>query len=318
MFGFLFNLLLFKDFAIQMNNIKNTFTIKDLENLSGIKAHTIRIWEKRYGVLEPTRTDTNIRVYDTKNLQKLLNINTLNSFGYKISNISKLPEDRIIEMVRGILTSKTLTDHVLRDFKLAMMNFNAKLFIDTYNNLLASKPFKDIFYECFIPLLQEIGNLWQTETITPAHEHFISNLVKQKVMVNIESLQVKEPKHTDRTYVLYLPEGEIHEIGLMLLNYELLYYGFQTIYLGESVPINDIKNIKKMFTNITFVTYITVELATGNTNAYVEQMKNEVVNDDSTELVVCGRCSDFIQKKILNDKIKAYRTVIEFVNQLPI
>ena len=124
-----------------MNNIKNTFTIKDLENLSGIKAHTIRIWEKRYGVLEPMRTDSNIRVYDTRNLQKLLNINTLNTFGYKISNIAKLSEDRIIGMVREILTSKTLTDHVLRDFKLSMMNFNTKLFIDTYNNLLAAKPF---------------------------------------------------------------------------------------------------------------------------------------------------------------------------------
>lgn len=301
-----------------MNNIKNTFTIKDLENLSGIKAHTIRIWEKRYGVLEPMRTDTNIRVYDTRNLQKLLNINTLNTFGYKISNIAKLPEERLIEMVREILTSKTLADHVLRDFKLAMMNFNAKLFIDTYNNLLASKPFRDIFYECFMPLLEEIGNLWQTGTISPAHEHFISNLVKQKVMVNLEKLQVIEPKHMERTYVLYLPEGEVHEIGLMLLNYELLYRGYETIYLGESVPMEDIKNIKKMFSNITFVTYITVESSTGDTNAYVEDLKKEIINDEQTQLILCGRCSDFVQKKLLDEKVKAFRTVIEFTNQLAI
>ncbi|MFP5439649.1 MAG: MerR family transcriptional regulator [Bacteroidia bacterium] len=300
-----------------MNNIKNTFTIKDLENLSGIKAHTIRIWEKRYGVLEPMRTDSNIRVYDTRNLQKLLNINTLNTFGYKISNIAKLSEDRIIGMVREILTSKTLTDHVLRDFKLSMMNFNTKLFIDTYNNLLAAKPFRDIFYECFIPLLEEIGNLWQTDTISPAHEHFISNLVKQKIMVNIEALQAKEPKHVNRTYVLYLPEGEIHEIGLMLLNYELLHRGYQTIYLGESVPIEDIIRIKNIFDNLTFVTYITIESSTGNTNRYVEQMKNEVVNDENTALFLCGKCSDFVQPNLLNEKIKVYRTPLEFAHQLP-
>lgn len=301
-----------------INNIKNTFTIKDLENLSGIKAHTIRIWEKRYGVLEPTRTDTNVRVYDTGNLQKLLNINTLNNFGYKISNIAKLPDHRIVEMVKEILTSKTLTDHVLRDFKLAMMNFNTKLFVDTYNNLLTTKPFREIFYECFIPLLEEIGNLWQTDTITPAHEHFISNLVKQKVMVNIERLQAAEPKHTERTYVLYLPEGEIHEIGLMLINYELLYHGYQTIYLGESVPVADIKNIKTMFNNVSFVTYMTVESATGGTNEYVENMKANVITDENTQLIVCGRCSDFVHKNLINDRITTYRTVMEFSQHLAI
>lgn len=312
----LFNVNLFNVFSKKMNNIKSAFTIKDLENLTGIKAHTIRIWEKRYGVLQPMRTDTNIRVYDTKSLQKLLNINTLNNFGYKISNIAKLPEERIPQMVKEIITSKTVNDHVLRNFKLSMMNFDTKLFLDTYNELLAARPFRDIFYDNFIPLLEEMGNLWQTETITPAHEHFISNLIKQKIMVNIESLQNTPPKLTDRTYVLYLPEGEIHEIGLMLINYELLYKGYHTVYLGETVPVEDLVNIKQIFEHVTFVTYMTIEHEAGETNRYMQQLKSTVLTDTDTEFVLSGRCSDFLSDTLMTEQIKTYRAVREFTDTL--
>lgn len=312
----MFNVNLFNVFTKKMNNIKSAFTIKDLENLTGIKAHTIRIWEKRYGVLQPMRTDTNIRVYDTKSLQKLLNINTLNNFGYKISNIAKLPEERIPQMVKEIITSKTVNDHVLRNFKLSMMNFDTKMFLDTYNELLAARPFREIFYNNFIPLLEEMGNLWQTETITPAHEHFISNLIKQKIMVNIEGLQNTPPTRTDKTYVLYLPEGEIHEIGLMLINYELLYKGYHTVYLGETVPIEDLANIKQIFEHVTFVTYMTIEHEAGETNRYVQELKTKVLTDNNTEFVLSGRCSDFLSESLVTDAIKTYRAVREFTDIL--
>ena len=139
-----------------MNIVKNTFNIKDLENLTGIKAHTIRIWEKRYNVLEPMRTDTNIRYYDINNLQKLLNISTLHNFGYKISTISKMPPEKLPVLVKEILSKNNITDHVLNNFKLAMMNFDQALFLNTYNSLLQEKSFKEIFYSFFIPLLKEI------------------------------------------------------------------------------------------------------------------------------------------------------------------
>lgn len=297
-----------------MNNIKSAFTIKDLENLSGIKAHTIRVWEKRYEILQPLRTDTNIRVYDVKSLQKLLNINTLNTFGYKISNIAKLPEERIPQMVKEIMNKKTLGEHVLRDFKLAMVNFDTKLFLDTYNKLLVEKPFTEIFYECFMPFLHEVGNLWQTDTITPAHEHFISNLIKQKIMVNIEPLQLQEPKHTDRTYVLYLPEGEIHEIGLMHINYELLRHGYHTIYLGESVPTDDLVKITHNISNVTFVTYVTIKPALKELNGYIEQMKNEVLNENDKKLFVFGRGSESINRNVLNEKVMTYTDVRQFTD----
>lgn len=302
-------------FYQSMNNIKNVFSIKDLENLSGIKAHTIRIWEKRYKILEPMRTDTNIRVYDIHNLQKLLNICTLHSFGYKISAISKIPPEKYPVMVREIMSNKSLTNHVLNSFKIAMMNFNQSQFLNTYNSLLQEKTFREIFYEFFLPLLSDIGYLWQTSTITPAHEHFISYLIKQKLASNTEKLDLQQVYKDERTYVLFLPQHEIHEIGLMFLNYELMLNGYRTVYLGESVPVDSLKDIKNYFHDITFITYITVHPVMEEVNMYVETLKQQVL-DDQTELVLFGRNAQFINEGTLSPQIRRFDTVGEFTETL--
>jgi len=307
---------LFNFYPKRMNTPKNVFTIKDLENLSGIKAHTIRIWEKRYNILEPMRTDTNIRVYDMHSLQKLLNICALHSFGYKISSIAKLAEEKIPVMVREILSNKTLNSHVLNNFKLAMMNFDQTLFFNTYNSLLNEKSFREIFYGCFIPLLEEIGVLWQTDTITPAHEHFISSLVKQKIAANTEKIQATPPTKTDRVYALYLPQGEVHEIGLMLLNYELILNGYKAIYIGPNVSIAGVKDVKNYFDNVTYITYITLEPNSTEVNRYIETMTKEVLNDNQTELYVFGRTSASIDTDKLNHKIKTFTNIKDFADLL--
>ncbi|MES2487033.1 MAG: MerR family transcriptional regulator [Bacteroidota bacterium] len=299
-----------------MNNQKKLFTIKDLENLSGIKAHTIRIWEKRYSILSPLRNDNNIRTYDTHALQKLLNIKTLNSFGYKISTIANLAEEKIPVLVREILSNKTLNSHVISNFKLAMMNFDVPLFFSTYNTLLAEKSFRDIVYDCFIPLLEEVGELWQTETITPIHEHFISQLVKQKIISNIEKLQAEPPVKTDRIFVLYLPQGEVHDICLMLLNYELILNGYQTIYLGTNVPMESLKQIKDYFDNIAFVTCFTLYPHVDEVNKYIEHFKEEILNDESSSLYTFGRNSAHISTLPGDERIKKYDTVREFSEAL--
>lgn len=299
-----------------MNNQKKLFTIKDLENLSGIKAHTIRIWEKRYNILSPLRNDNNIRTYDTHALQKLLNIKTLNSFGYKISTIANFPEEKIPALVREILSNKTLNSHVVSNFKLAMMNFDVPLFISTYNTLLAEKSFRDIVYDCFIPLLEEVGELWQTETITPIHEHFITQLVKQKIISNIEQLQAEPLVKTDRIFVLYLPQGEVHDICLTLLNYELILNGYQTIYLGTNVPMQSLKQIKDYFDNIAFVTCFTLYPHADEVNKYIELFKEQILNDEYSSLHTFGRNSRQITTVPGNERIKSYETVKEFSEAL--
>ena len=164
-----------------MDVVKNVFSIKDLENLSGIKAHTIRIWEKRYNILVPKRTDTNIRYYDLHCLQKLLNITLLHDFGYKISKISTYPEEQIPVLVNEIITKKTVKHHAISSFKMAMMNFDQVMFMKVYDQILGEKSFREVFNEILIPLMNEIGLLWQTDTISAAHEHFLTYLIKQKL-----------------------------------------------------------------------------------------------------------------------------------------
>lgn len=280
-----------------MNNVKNVFSIKDLENLSGIKAHTIRIWEKRYNVLQPMRTDTNIRYYDLKALQKLLNITLLHNHGYKISKISKMPDDKIPAMVREIVSDKSAKSHAINAFKMAMMNFDQTLFFNTYTNLLSERSFREVFFEVFIPLIQEIGFLWQTDTISPAHEHFISYLIKQKLLINTEKVQIQEPTRTDKVFVLYLPSNEIHELGLMYLNYEIILQGYKTIYLGESVPIDSLKDIKKFFNKVTYIAYMTVKPEKEELESYLKELKATVLEGTEDDLWVIGRMTEFIDSK---------------------
>ena len=266
-----------------MNNIQVNFSIKDLENLTGIKAHTIRIWEKRYNLLSPDRSDTNIRNYSLISFQKLLNISYLNNNGLKISKIARLKEEEIPIKVREIASRAKVEDHAINALKMAMINFDQVLFYNTYNNLLENKTFSDIFYTVFLPLLNEIGLLWQTNTITPAHEHFLSVHIKQKILINIERLQSLEPKPVSKTYILFLPDAEIHDIGLLFVNYQLRSKGYHTIYLGESVPMESLTDLLEFFDEVTFLSYFTVYPETGEINDYINKFNDLLLKKDNTK-----------------------------------
>lgn len=298
-----------------MNNIKSVFSIKDLENLSGIKAHTIRIWEKRYDILQPMRTETNIRLYDLASLQKLLNITLLHDYGYKISKIATYPQEKIPSLVREIISNKNAKNHAISDFKMAMMNFDQDLFFATYNWLISEKSFKEIFHQVFIPLMNELGLLWQSDTITPAHEHFITYLIKQKLLVNTEKLQVLKQTKTDKVFVLSLPMNEIHELGLMYLHYEILLNGYKSIYLGESMPIENLKDLKKHFNSIVFISYLTVQPERDNLDDYIQKMSEEL-EDEETQLWYLGRLVEFIDKETLSDKVSVFNSISELVTKI--
>jgi len=299
-----------------MNSVKNIFSIKDLENISGIKAHTIRIWEKRYNVFAPLRTESNIRYYDLSNLQKLLNITLLHNHGYKISRISKIPDEKIPEVVREIITAKSVKNHAISAFKMAMINFDQTLFFKTYDDLLSEKSFREIFFDIFIPLMNEIGLLWQTDTISPAQEHFISYLIKQKLLIVTENLQIQKPKKTDRVFVLFLPANEIHELGLMYINYEILFHGYKTVFLGESVPLQSLVAIKNNFKNITFISYLTVEPNKDEINKYIKQLNSQILNDDTSKVWLLGKMVQYIDDKNISPKTSIFYSINELVDYL--
>jgi MerR family transcriptional regulator, light-induced transcriptional regulator len=298
-----------------MNNIKTVFSIKDLENLSGIKAHTIRIWEKRYNILEPLRTDTNIRTYDSANLQKLLNVVLLNTYGYKISRIAEFPVDKISLIVREIVSEKNANNHALNAFKLAMVNFDQNLFVSTYNSLLSEKSFREVFYDVFIPLMNEIGLLWQSGTISPAQEHFISFLIKQKLLINTEKVQMLEPTRTDKVFVLYLPENEIHELGLMYLNYEILLNGYKSVYLGESVPVESLMEMKNYFDNIIYISYMTVKPTKDELQDYINEVSDKILEENS-KIWFIGRMTEFIDTEKISNNISVFNSISSLVSKI--
>jgi methanogenic corrinoid protein MtbC1 len=237
----------------------------------------------------------------------------LHDHGYKISRIAKFTEQQIPEAVREIISEKSVKSHAISSFKMAMLNFDQSLFFKTYDTLLSEKSFREVFHEVFIPLMNEIGLLWQSETITPAHEHFITYLIKQKLLINTEKLQVLQPTNDEKVFVLYLPSNEIHELGLMYLNYEVLHQGYRSIYLGESIPLDNLKDLKKYFNNVTFISYLTVEPNKDEINHYIKAINDEVLNDENTELWLLGRMVDFIEPQNISDKTRIFRSISDLV-----
>tara|TARA_R100000935_G_C2824129_1_gene161366 strand:- start:526 stop:1422 length:897 start_codon:yes stop_codon:yes gene_type:complete len=297
-----------------MEHIKQNFSIKDLEHLSGVKAHTIRIWEKRYNILTPERTDTNIRTYDVGNLQKILNITFLNENGYKISRIAKLSDPEIAKMVKEVAASSSQQSRAINSFKMAMINFDQDLFNKTYNSLLQNKSFQKIFHEIFIPLLEEIGLLWQTDTINPVHEHFLVGLMKQKLYLNIAQLENEGGYSDNNLYVLFLPENEIHDLGILYLNYELNLNKRKTIYLGPSMPIKDMKYLLEIHPNPKFISYLTI--APREISEFLEEFDRELCQDGTKELSLFGARIQSLDPSKQASNIKLYKSITEFSNSL--
>ncbi|MFD0992135.1 MerR family transcriptional regulator [Tenacibaculum geojense] len=297
-----------------MNNIKTTFTIKDLENISGIKAHTIRIWEKRYNLLQPNRTDTNIRYYSAKSLQKLLNVALLNKHNFKISKIADMNDEQITVNARELAFKLAANDEAINAFKLSMFQFDKVLFNNTYNKLLHKMTFSQIFKKIFIPFLNHIGLLWQTNTLLPAHEHFISNLIIQKIQLNIEKLEYAA-SNNDYTYVLFLPDGEIHEIGLMYLNYELVLRGCQTVYLGQSLPLDNLNYFFDGDLKVCFITSLTVKPYDDKVDEYFDEINN-ILKGTEHRLIAIGNKTETIKEKKFDANVTLYPSVIEMIKEL--
>jgi len=297
--------------TLKLDNIQKDFTIKDLENISGIKAHTIRIWEKRYNLLEPKRTDTNIRYYSHENLQKILNVVLLSKNGFKISRIAKMSREEMLLQSREVAFGSNTNDAAINDFKLAMFQFDKVLFDKTYKKLLLKKHFEKILKDIFIPFLNHIGLLWQTDTILPAHEHFISNLIAQKIHSNIE-LITTIVNESNKTYVLFLPENEIHELGLLYLNYELLLKGNRTIYLGQNLPLDNLKCFFDYQEDLCFITSLTVQPYNSKMEDYFNQVES-LLESSKHEFIAAGRRTSLLRAKDYKSNISFYDSIADIL-----
>jgi MerR family transcriptional regulator, light-induced transcriptional regulator len=220
------------------------YSIKDLEVLSGVKAHTIRIWEQRYGLLKPQRSDTNIRYYDDEQLKRILNISLLVKNGLKISKVSSLSDQELssnlVSMLNDAAGDAAIDDH-LNTLVIAMIELDEALFDRIFASSVLRIGFEHTITRLIYPFLERVGMMWSLGDVHPAQEHFVSNLIRQKIIVAIDG-QKPAPANAP-SFLLFLPEGELHEVGLLIANYLIRQSGRRTIYLGQNVPMENIPDI---------------------------------------------------------------------------
>jgi DNA-binding transcriptional MerR regulator len=217
------------------------YKIKDLETLTGIKAHTIRIWEKRYNLFEPNRTDSNLRVYSDKDVQDILLINLLNRNGYKISKIADLSRPERVSRAEKIQTYDS-PDTGINKLIFALIEIDELAFDEIINKLIQEHGIELTFSNFLVPFLERIGVMWLTDSISVAQEHFISMLIRQRLIIEIDKLPSPQESY-HKTALLYLPENEWHEIGLLYYHYVIKKNGWRVFYLGQSTPIEGVREI---------------------------------------------------------------------------
>lgn len=217
----------------------SSYTIKDLEQISGIKAHTIRVWEQRYNFLLPKRTETNIRTYSGEELKTILNVSLLNKYGYKISHIDRMSSSQMEEKILGLNNMDAQKEKVVNDLIKDMVALNMTSFEQQLDNYILQKGIEKTIYEIIFSFLERVGILWITNHINPAQEHLSTNILRQKIILGIEKLP--RVLHANKRIILFMPEGEYHEIGLLYVHFLLKQRGIGVDYLGANVPIIDLK-----------------------------------------------------------------------------
>lgn len=251
-----------------------SYSIKDLEHLSNIKAHTLRVWEQRYNIIQPKRTSTNIRYYDDSDLRLILNIAFLKENGKKISKIAKMSVEEISQLVIKISDSNLEYPNQVNAMVIAMVNLDEERFEKIIATNTLQFGFENTMLNIVYPFLNRIGILWQTGSINPAHEHFISNLIRQKLIVAIDG-QLNPQNPEAKKYVLFLPEGELHELSLLFAAYIIKSRYNKVIYLGQSLPIRDLSTINDVYDPDFVLTVITTSIVGKDIPAYANELKRQ-------------------------------------------
>lgn len=239
----------------------NHFSIKDVEALTGIKPHTLRIWEQRYGIPQPKRTATNIRYYDDEDIKMLLSVAMLNRQGHKISRITKMSREEVDKLVMELTLNAS--DHIIQIESLtkAMFSLDEIAFEKILSSNTLQHGLEGTFLQLIFPFLARVGMLWQTGSINPAYEHFMTNLIRQKLFVAIDS-QPKNIQPESKKFLLFLPAHEPHEIGLLFANYLIRSRGHHTSYLGPNLPMDDLSPVMSIYQADYILTVLTSAITT--------------------------------------------------------
>jgi DNA-binding transcriptional MerR regulator len=250
------------------------YSIRDLESLSGIKAHTIRIWEQRYGILKAQRTTTNIRFYTEDELKYLMSLALLNRHGFKISKLAGFSQAEVSKQVQEMIETPTEFDQHISGLTLATIEFNEEKFEKILSTSFIQLGFEEAMKKVVFPFLEKVGMLWVSGAIIAAQEHFISQLIRQKIIVAIDG-EVSTWQPTSKKFILFLPNGEWHELSLLFLYYLLKSRSQKVIYLGSSVPLKDVIEVGKVVKPDYFYTIITAVPQGYSVKNYLNQLAEE-------------------------------------------
>ncbi len=275
----------------------NYFTIKDIENLCGIKAHTLRVWEQRYKLFIAKRKESLHRIYDNDDLKELLRISFLYHNGHKISKIAELSREEIHQLVQNSCVQENNHEVFVHQLIEAGLDFDKEKFEKIINcvamRLGLDRSITDVFY----PFLHRIGLLWMTNNIIPAQEHFVSHIIRKKIILAIDGLEVN--KTTDNV-LLFAPEGEFHEIPLLAVNYFFRKNNNYTTYFGTNVSRESLNYFLQLHPADCLYTHIITRLDNCGLESYVCSLCNDF---PGKQIVVSGPAVQCIQQQPANLKI---------------
>jgi len=262
-------------------NSLSKYSIKDVERLCGIKAHTIRIWEQRYGLIKPERTDTNIRYYSNEELKKLLNVSLLLRHGTKISHICQLSQDeigkRITEIENTDKTQEQFYNFNIDQLLLAMVDFNEIRVNKLIDSSIQKFGMESSMYNLLIPFLSKVGIMWRTGEVNVMQEHFTTNIIRQKIICSTERLPASMAE-LDESFLLFLPNNETHEIGLVFANYLIRRSGKRVLYAGQSLPVEDIIEFSNRYNPKYLLTFFSAGYNKNSQKTYIKALSENVKN----------------------------------------
>lgn len=294
------------------NNVKR-YSISDIEALIGIKAHTIRAWEVRYNLVPPKRTATNIRYYAEDDLKLLLNIVALNQNGYKISRIAKMSQQQIADLVMQLNSNWGNESVQLLNLSNATLNYDENEFSSILAGCIEEMGLIKTMDVVLFPFMKRVGMLWQTGTIDPSQEHFASNLIRDRIIVEIDKIE-KDVKPDAKRFLLFLPEREMHETGLLFTRYLLKKCGHEMLYLGSEIPYDDLRSVIKSYQP----DYAFMVLTSLNLGKDINKIISKVMDGLGVPLLVAGSLiSEF--DILVQDHLTPLKNVcdmVEFLEEL--
>lgn len=292
--------------------MKSRYSIKDLEQLSGIKAHTIRAWEQRHKLITPKRTSTNIRFYSDDDLRVILNVSILLEHDWKIGQIAKLAPEEIAKSALDADPYEGNYAYELSELKLSTLNFDIERFETIMSTCIDKHGMHDTFQKVIGDYIQELGKLWLSGSVSISQEHFMSSMIRQKLYSALNELDAVD---NGKTFALFLPANELHEIGLLYLAYVLKERGERVIYLGQSLP-------KEYLTDLLDNQKVDALISVFTTNPDVEYLPeylrdlDDLIHDRGVEVHLTGYQFNDFSENSFGDNIHIYSTLKELTSHI--